>query len=139
MSAAGEQLVTAVRSLIPTQWAHYAGEVDIRDPQTPWIVSNIGVPDDEHKSEGAHVAAGDLDVYLTVAGSSEAQARVVLQAVVDAFSGALIPPPPGWLIGRLVQYQKPRLYSTDVDLDGAPRHLFTGVVGYRATCSYQEE
>lgn len=138
MSAAGEALVAAVRALIPPQWTHYEGEAATGNPPTPWIVSNIGIPDDEHRSEGAHVSAGDLDVYLTTAGTSDRQVRVVLQDVVDAFAGS-VPLAAGWSVGALMQYQKPRIYPTDVEIGGEARHLFTGVVGYRATCSRVQE
>lgn len=134
MSAAGEALVAAVRGLVPDQWDHYHGEVAAKDPAPPWVVSSVGIPDDAHRSEGAWVSAGDLDVYLTTAGSSEAQARIVLQAVADAFAGAVVSVP-GWSVGAFVQYQRPRVYPTDVEIGGVARHLFTGVVGYRATCS----
>lgn len=134
MSAAGEALVAAVRDLVPAQWDHYHGEVAVKDPTPPWVVSSVGVPDDAHRSEGAYPSAGDLDVYLTAAGVSEAQARVVLQAVVDAFAGATVSVD-GWQVGAFVQYQRPRVYPTDVEIGGVARHLFTGVVGYRATCS----
>lgn len=138
MSTAGEALVAGVHALIPSEWPHFAGEVSVKNPQAPWVVSNVGVPDAEHWSEGAHSSAGDLDVALTVAGSSEAQARVVLQAVVDAFTGARVVAD-GWSIGSLIQYQRPRVYPTDMEIDGVARHLFTGVVGYRATCSRAKE
>lgn len=134
MSAAGEALVAAVRDLLPAGFTHYPGQVDVANPAPPWIVSNIGVPDGSHRSEGAHASAGDLDVYLTVAGSSEASARVVLQAVVDALDGAPVTAQ-GWQVGALVEYQRPRVYPADPDDVGPAAKLFAGVVGYRATCS----
>lgn len=134
MSAAGEALVAAVRALVPPGFTHYKGEVDVATPTPPWVVSNVGVPDGVHVSEGAHVSAGDLDVVLTVAGTSEASARVVLQAMVDAFSGARVTAA-GWQVGALVRHQRPRVYSANQVDDGPSSSLWAGIVSYRATCS----
>lgn len=126
--------MAAVRALVPEGFNHHEGEVTGSVPPRPWVVSNVGIPDDEHTSEAGTVTAGDLDVYLTVAGDTEMSARVVLQAVVDAFAGARVAAD-GWDVGVLRQYQRPRVYPTEIELGGASRHMFAGVVGYRATCS----
>ena len=125
-------LAAAARSLIPAGANHYETEVDADNPDLPWIVSNVEVPDDAHTTEGG-VSGGDLDVYFTVAGESERSVRLWLDRLVAAYRQRVTCE--GWNVGAWVQYQRPRIYPSNVIVGGVSAHVITGVVGYRATVS----
>ncbi len=134
-----QTLAAGIRSLLVLSvdsyaWTHYVGEVTGANPTLPWLVSNIALPDGSHRSEAAQRYAGDMDVYLTAAATSETTVTRILEAQQTALDGT-IPVIAGYTLGALIEYQRPRTYATDQAIAGVSRHMWVGVVGYRTTVS----
>lgn len=127
-------ITAAIRALIPARFNHHHDEVRGSKPVLPYVVTAIGVPDEAHTSEGRTVTAGNVDVHLTFAGENGDSVRGLMSDVIPQFQGQRLTVG-GYLFGVWVQSQRPRIYPTDVNLDGASRHLMVGTVAYRATLS----
>lgn len=132
-------LATAFRSMLVLSpgsytWAHHPGEVTSATATPPWLVSNVSIPDGRHRSDAATRVAGDVDVYLTAAGRTEAEVSLILETQQAALDG-VAPVVAGYVCGAFVEYQRPRTYPSDFVLGGTTRHLWVGVVGYRTTVS----
>lgn len=128
-------IAEAIYALAPAGVNKHRGVVATSPtPALPWLVVSQGVPAIVERSLASTAHANVGDVLLTVAGTSEASALLVMDRAIAAYEGAR-PVVAGWSLSPLEQLGDVKIFPNDVVIAGTNQRVMVAKATFRYTAT----